>query len=107
MMAQGKKNLPPMLTTAELRFIQSNAPTPAVKRLLWDIFALRAAVRQAKQVSEHLGDAKRFGAPLDVLLSSLREELKDFPFLEEDRLERNEILYGHGEKKKPKGIDNH
>jgi len=62
--------------------------------------------RGAKQVIEHMGNPKGYLHPMEALVLGLREELKELPFLEEDRQRTSRILYGHGEKKKPEGVDN-
>lgn len=82
-----------MLTTDQLRAISKEA-TPVVKRLLWDIHKLRRVVRCANQVSEHLGSPDHHGAPLDILLAGLKDELKDLEFLREDKTRNEELLNG-------------
>jgi len=53
-----------------------------------------------------MGNPKGYLHPMEALVLGLREELKELPFLEEDRQRTSRILYGHGEKKKPEGVDN-
>ncbi len=104
----GKRKMPPSLTGEELRAIQDWERThrsPAVRRLLWEVFRLRIVVRRASQVAEMLGDPRRQPAPLDTMLIALHEELNGLPFLEEELRRQDHMLYGHG-KMKRKGVNN-
>jgi hypothetical protein len=104
----GRRRMPPSLTSEELRAIQAWERThrsPAVRRLLWEVFRLRIIVRRAAQVAEMLGDPRRHPPPLDTMLIALHEELKGLPFLEEELRRQDRILYGHGQTKR-KGVNN-
>lgn len=100
--------MPPSLTGEELRAIQDWERThrsPAVRRLLWEVFRLRIVVKRVAQVVELLGDPARHPRPLDTMLIALHEELKGLPFLEEELRRQDRILYGEG-KPKQKRVNN-
>jgi len=106
--SDGLREIPPALTSSELREIQDWERThrsPVVRKLLWEIFRLQIVARSAAQVAEHLGTHHM--APLDILLNRLRAELAELPFLKEEAERNHRILYGHGEARKPRGTNNH
>ena len=104
----GKRRMPPSLTSDELREIQAwerSNPSPVVRRLLWEIFRLRAIALTARQYEEM---TRRPGNSTESLIGqSLRDSLNELPLIQERMESVRETLVGHGETKKPRGIDNH
>jgi hypothetical protein len=79
------------LTGEQLRVIYETNPTPAVKRLLWEIHRLRAVVLRAddfvRTLARYKGDS-RLDPGSGLALTSLREALRDEPVVNEDAARR-------------------
>ena len=76
-----------------------------VRRLLWEIFRLRAIALRADQYEE-MTRSRNVGDPASVLISEcLREDLDELPLIKEKRKRQDFLLYGHGEKQKRKGVN--
>ena len=79
------------LTGEQLRVIYETNPTPAVRRLLWEIHRLRAAVLRAddfvRTLARYQGES-RLDPGSRLALTSLREALADEPVVEEEAARR-------------------
>jgi hypothetical protein len=79
------------LNGEQLRVIYETNPTPAVKRLLWEIHRLRAVVLRADDLVRTLARYKgesRLDPGSGLALKSLREALQDEPVVKEDTARR-------------------
>jgi hypothetical protein len=71
------------------------SPTPAVRRLLWEIHRLRATILAADQLSQRLvetGTAARTDTATQLLVGALQERLRDEPAVQEREALRAETL---------------
>jgi hypothetical protein len=79
------------LTGEQLRVIYETNPTPAVKRLLWEIHRLRAVVLRAddflRALERYQGDS-RLDPGSRLALSNLQEALREEPVVKEDAARR-------------------
>jgi hypothetical protein len=79
------------LTSEQLRAIYEANPTPAVKRLLWEIHRLRASVLRAddfvRALERHKGES-RLDPGSGIALTSLREALREEPVVKEEAARR-------------------
>jgi hypothetical protein len=83
------------LTSDQLRAIYEASPTPAVRRLLWEIHRLRATILAADQLNQRLvetGAAARMDTTTQLLVGALQERLKDEPVVREREVLRAETL---------------
>ena len=83
------------LTSDQLGAIYEASPTPAVRRLLWEIHRLRATILAADQLNQRLietGAAARVDTTTQLLIGSLRERLKDEPVVREREVLQAETL---------------
>ena len=74
------------LTRDQLRAFYEASPTPAVRRLLWEIHRLRATILAADQLYQRLietGTAARADTTTQLLIGSLQERSKDEPVVRE------------------------
>ena len=84
------------LTRDQLRAIYEASPTPAVRRLLWEIHRLRATILSADQLYQRLietGTAARTDTTTQLLIGSLQERLKDEPVVREREVLKAETLH--------------
>ena len=89
MPAKPEKFVP--LTRDQLRVIYETNPTPAVKRLLFDIKQLRAVALRAHDLVrtiDYHGD--RLDPASNLALGSLREALEHEPVVQEEKTRRVE-----------------
>jgi hypothetical protein len=79
------------LTGEQLRAIYETNPTPAVRRLLWEIHRLRAAVLRAddfvRALERYKGES-RLDPGSGLALTSLREALREEPVVKEETARR-------------------
>jgi hypothetical protein len=79
------------LSGEQLRAIYETNPTPAVKRLLWEIHRLRAVVLRAddfvRTLARYKGDS-RLDPGSGLALANLREALHEEPVVKEDEARR-------------------
>ena len=83
------------LTRDQLRAIYEASPTPAVRRLLWEIHRLRGTILAADQLNQRLietGAAARVDTTTQLLIGSLQERLRDEPVVREREVQRAETL---------------
>jgi hypothetical protein len=93
------------LTSDQLRAIYEASPTPAVRRLLWEIHRLRATILIADQLHQRLtetGAAARTDTTTQLLIGSLQERLKDEPVVRERHISRAETLNLLDGRKRPR-----
>ena len=77
------------LSSEQLRAIYETNPTPAVKRLLWEIHRLRAAVLRANDLLRALDHYQTKVHPqAELAVVGLREAVKDEPVVKEDEARR-------------------
>jgi len=106
----GKRKMPPPLTSEELQAIQDwerTHPSPAVRRLLWEVFRLRTIALRADQFEALAREIPgvRDGQTIGIIADALRRDLEQLPLIQEERSRGDRILYGHG-KSKRKGVNN-
>jgi hypothetical protein len=106
----GRRKMPASLTSEELRAIQAWERThrsPVVRRLLWEVFRLRAIALRADQFEALAREIPsiRDGQTIGLLADALRRDLERLPLIREERSRGDRILYGHG-KTKRKGVNN-
>jgi len=83
------------LSAAQLRAIYETNPSPAVKRLLWEIHRLRATVLAADQLSRRLaetGIAARSDTTTRLLINSLMDTLLGEPAVLERAQKADETM---------------
>ena len=83
------------LTSDQLRAIYEASPTPAVRRLLWEIHRLRATILAADQLNQRLIEtcaAARMDTTTQLLIGSLQERLRDEPVVRERVVRRADTL---------------
>ncbi len=102
---EGKRKVPPSLTREELRAIQDWERThrlPTVRRLLWEVFRLRAIALHADQFEAMARDVPgvKHSQTIRLVADALREALEQLPLIQEKRARENRILYGHAKTKR-------
>jgi hypothetical protein len=93
------------LSSDQLRAIYEVSPTPAVRRLLWEIHRLRATILAADQLNQRLietGAAARLDTTTQLLVGSLHERLKDEPVVRERHISTAETLHLMEQGKRPR-----
>jgi hypothetical protein len=110
MAEDGKRKMPPSLTSEELQAIQAWERThrsPVVRRLLWEVFRLRAIASLADQFEAMAREIPSVtdGQTIGIIADALRRDLEQLPLIQEKRERDDRILYGHG-KTKRKGVNN-
>ena len=83
------------LTAAQLRTIYETNPSPAVKRLLWEIHRLRGTVLVADQLSRRLGEigiAARADTTTQLIINLLAERLRSEPAVLERALQADDTM---------------
>jgi len=97
MAENGKRPLPPSLTSEELREIQKaerKQRSSTIRRLLWEVFRLRVVARRADQLMRSL-TANQASLEFNsqyIVVDCLREELEELPFLKEDEARRDRLV---------------
>jgi hypothetical protein len=98
------KKFPP-LNRDQLRTIYEASPTPAVRRLLWEIHRLRATILIADQLHQRLietGTATRADTTTQLLIGALQERLKDEPVVREREVLKSETTDFMDGRKRPR-----
>lgn len=98
----GYRVLPPSLTSAELKEMQRMDRSPTVRRLLWEVFRLRAIALRANQLLRSI-DADPASLDFnsaDLIAKELRACLDELPIISERHQEREDLLYSGGKGKK-------
>ncbi len=77
----------PPLTRAELRELWERNPLPAVRRLLWEVYRLRAVALRAADLIRtlrHQGDDNRLAPMSQSMLKNVEEVLRQEAVVKED-----------------------
>lgn len=92
--------MPPALTSAELKEIQRTDRSPTVRRLLWEVFRLRAIAIRADQLVRSIkaDPASLDFHSADLIVKELRAALDELPLTSERRTQREELLYPNGKR---------
>lgn len=97
MSLHGRRPMPPSLTSEELRIIQREERkqrSPAVRRLLWEVFRLQAIALRADQLLRSLGSdpvSLDFNST-DIVADCLREDLAELPVVKEGAERRASLI---------------
>ncbi len=98
----GYRTIPPSLTSAELKEIQRTDRSPNVRRLLWEVFRLRAIAMRADQLIRSIiaDPASLEFNSAEIVVKELRASLDELPLMRERGKEREELLFPGGKKRK-------
>lgn len=94
----GERKVPPSFTREELRAIQDWERThrsPTVRRLLWEVFRLRAIALRADQFESMAREVPgvKHNQTIHLAGNALREALEQLPSIQEKRAREDRILH--------------
>jgi hypothetical protein len=91
---KGRRRTPPPLTSGELQELNRTMKSPTGRRLLWEIYRLRAIVLRADQLEAMVRDDRRVtsDSSLRLVMDILRQNLDCEPVVREESDRQDRLL---------------
>jgi hypothetical protein len=91
---KGRRRTPPPLTSDELQELNRTMESPTGRRLLWEIYRLRAIVLRANQLESMVRDDRRMASDSSVrlVINLLRQDLDLEPVVKEEMQRQDRLL---------------